>query len=140
MDRGPQFPEEPTASSEPERNYDQEHYQGHHDRLILGHQDECDMCRVEARVEEEEDRVRQESDQEMRDSGIDPSDRDAVRDFYLDKSRKQMDELWDYKHGKEEQQGDMSPKKLPKQPKYPLSNDRFKRKQHDLGDGPTPHG
>jgi len=131
MDRGQQFPEEPT---EPVRNYDQEHYQGHHDRLLLGHQDACDMCRTEARNTDRDARNAQDLDKEMRDSGVDLTDRDAVLNYHRDKEQKKMDDLWEQRHGL----GEKSPKQ-DRSPKNTPRANKSKPKKYD-SNGTDDHG
>lgn len=82
MDRGPQFPA---------RDYDNEHRQGHHHRLLLGSQAECDMCRTENRNSARDMQDVQESHRQMQSEGVDITDRDAIVEY----RRKKMSEDWD---------------------------------------------
>ena len=131
MDRGPQFPEEPI---EPARNYDQEHYQGHHDRVLLGHQDACDMCRTEARNTASDQQVAKGAEDDMRASGVDLSDRNAVLDYQRDKAQKSMDELDEQRRNR----GDSSPKRDRSAKNDPRVN-KSKPKKYD-SNGTDHHG
>jgi hypothetical protein len=105
-------PEPQDSSPEPEnnvppRNYDEEHYKGHHDRLLLGHQDECDMCRTVKRNDERSAREAEIYRKRLEAAGVDPNDRDAVEHYQKHIEQEETDQMRMRRHRGEEEPNSM---------------------------------